>query len=49
MLSESDGERRARYLGRIAQALGLAALLAAAVGKLILNSGTTVVFRYQGF
>jgi len=45
---ENVAVRRARLAGRILQAAALAALLSAALLKLLMY-GSGVVFRYQGF
>jgi hypothetical protein len=45
---EHAAVRRARLVGRVLQAAVLAALLSAALLKLLMY-GSGVVFRYQGF
>ncbi|MEO5957619.1 MAG: hypothetical protein ABIZ49_13905 [Opitutaceae bacterium] len=49
MKNESSGERTARRLGRVTQACVLAALLAAAIARVLLHIGDQIAFRYQGF
>ena len=46
---ESATVRRARWAGRVAQAIIIAALLSLAVMKLLMYAGSSVVFRYEGF
>ena len=46
---EPVAAQRARLAGRVLQALILAALLSLAAMKLLMYSGASVVFRYEGF
>ena len=46
---ETVAARRARLVGRVVQAIILAALLSLAVMKLLMYAGSSVVFRYEGF